>query len=208
MARSKDITGLSLVVDPIPFDTLSNLLLSPKADLGPRDVGTVDMVVLRPDINEREVVPRAAVTRAGGVHGSGWVLRPERGLVDQVCVMSSAAIRAIAGADKANWAPAGDQLFLDLDLSKDNLPLGTRVRIGTFEGVVTKKPHNGCCKFEARYGIDALKAVSTPLSKQRRIRGIYFEVVKDGVVNVGDKVVVLRDESLLGVTRKSRCTIL
>ena len=195
MARSKDTTGLTLVVEPKPFETISNVLLTPKVDLGPREVGKVDMIVLRPDINERTVVNTALVTREHGVHGSGWVLRPERGLVDQVCVMSSAAIRAIAGPDMSKWPPAGDQLFIDLDLSKENLPLGTRVRIGSFEGEVTKKPHNGCCKFEKRYGVDALKAVMTPLSKQRRLRGIYFQVVKDGAVNVGDKVEVLRDEN-------------
>eukprot|EP00171_Calliarthron_tuberculosum_P006216 IDg6216t1 len=78
-----------------------------------------------------------------------------------------------------------------MDLSKDNLPVDTKLRVGEFECTVTPKPHTGCAKFKARYGDSALKAVSTLTSKKRRIRGVYFEVTKPGLVKVGDRVEIL-----------------
>jgi len=191
-SKKKDVSLVDQVLEtPFTFDVLKEKLLGTESKLGPREKGRVDMIVLRPEINERTVVKEAVVSREGGLSGSGWVHSEEKGYTDQICVMSTNAIRAIAGIDEKDWPPAGDNLFVDLDLSKENLPIGTRVRIGGFEGEVTKKPHNGCAKFSKRYGIDALKAVSMPLSKQRRLRGIYFEVVKEGIVKEGDEVVVL-----------------
>lgn len=149
------------------------------------------MIVLRPAVNERKVVDNAQVTVEHGIVGSGWEKQEARGLIDQVCVMSTAAIRAIAGEDKTKWPAAGDQLFINFDLSKKNLPEGTKLRIGDFEGVVTRKPHYGCRKFEARYGADAFKAVSSRTAWDRRIRGVYFEVTKPGSVKVGDQVAIL-----------------
>lgn len=122
--------------------------------------------------------------------------RPDRGTIDQICVMSVAAIRAIAGDDTDKWPAAGDQLFIDFELGKDNLKVGDRLRVGEGGVVleVTHKPHNGCSKFAMRYGNDALKIVSVPLGKQRRLRGIYFQVVQEGVVKTGDRIVKLEKE--------------
>lgn len=160
---------------------------------GPRAKGTIDLIVLRPARNERVVVTEAAATIAQGVVGSGWVEKPQRGLLDQVCVMSSSAIRTIAGEDPGLWPPAGDQLFVDMDLAKGVLEAGDRVAVGNADdGVVlevTKKPHTGCAKFSLRYGEDALKFVNMPESKAKRMRGIYFSVVKEGTIRVGDAVV-------------------
>ncbi len=193
MARSKDTAYVDQVVTPIPYAELAKVLLAPEFDYGPRAVGRVDLIVLRPDVNLRKVVPEAVVDVEHGIHGSGWVKREERGLVDQICVMSSRVIREIAGDDRKNWPPAGDNLFVDMDLSKKNLPVGTRVRIGNVEAVVTTKPHNGCVKFSKRYGMDALKLVNSPVAKQRRLRGIYFSVVKPGVVKEGDEIMKIAD---------------
>lgn len=89
--------------------------------------------------------------------GSGWKLNPnKKGYLNQICVMSSQAIRVITNSeDKDAWAEAGDQIFMDLDLSKENLSPGDRVVLGsTDNGVileVTPEPHNGCAKFATRY---------------------------------------------------------
>lgn len=184
---------LKLVVEPVPYATMAKVLHSPNAELGPRECGTVDLIVQRPDVNQRRIVQSATLTREYGLQGSGWTLNPERGRTDQLCVMSTAAIRVVAGDDKHKWQDAGDQLFIDFDLSQDILAVGDTVKIGTAICSVTAKPHNGCAKFAKRYGIDALKFVNNPKSKQRRIRGIYFEVIRDGVVNTGDQVVVIRE---------------
>lgn len=162
----------------------------------PKNDGHVALIVQRPAVNERVVVEEVHMSAAHGMQGSGWVQRPERGTVDQICVMSVAAIRAIAGDDVNRWPAAGDQLFMDLDLGKENLKAGDRVEVGDGGVVleVTSKPHNGCAKFAMRYGEDALKLVNAPLGKKRRLRGIYFQVVKEGVVKTGDRIVKIEDE--------------
>lgn len=126
---------------------------------------------------------------------SGWVLNPERGLVDQICVMSTPAIRAITGGDDADaWAAAGDQFFFDYDLSAENLRCGDMVTVGECLLRVSTKPHTGCGKFAKRFGVDALKVVAASLGKERRLRGIYFEVVKGGDICTGDHIVKLPAE--------------
>ena len=87
---------------------------------------------------------------------------------------------------KDRWPLAGDQLYIDLNLSDDNLPPGTRLAIGTAVIQVTALPHNGCHKFKARYGVEAMKFVNSPVGKQLHLRGIHAKVVQPGVVRVGD----------------------
>ena len=102
-------------------------------------------------------------------------------------MMMSGCIQAIAG-DKNNWPPAGDNLFIDMDLKPSNMPPGTAFAIGSAEFVVTELPHNGCQSFIDRYGRDACLFVNTGVGKVHRLRGIYARVTKDGTVSVGDVV--------------------
>lgn len=198
--RLKDLTGVTQAAPYLPYDTLSGILLGPSPAPSPSDNGTISLTVLRPAVNLRRVVDEVEMSVTGGMAGSGWVEKPERGTIDQICVMSTTAIRAIAGDDMEKWPAAGDQLFMDLDLGKGNLKTGDRVMVGR-EGAerdvvleVTSKPHNGCSKFSRRYGADALKIVNAPLGKERRLRGIYFRVVMEGVIRTGDRVVKLPRE--------------
>ncbi|HMB76528.1 MAG TPA: hypothetical protein VKN76_09020 [Kiloniellaceae bacterium] len=105
----------------------------------------------------------------------------------QICIMNARCIAAIAG-DKENWPPAGDNLFLDLDLSPANLPPGTRIAIGGAVLEITAVPHNGCANFVERYGKPAVVFVNGPQGKALRLRGIYARVVQDGRVTLGDRV--------------------
>jgi hypothetical protein len=109
--KVKDTTGILPVCPFRTFEELQSVLLSASVDLGPRDSGTLALIVLRPTVNERLVVQEAHATGKHGVHGSGWRETSEKGLTDQVCVMSTSAIKAIASEDPATWPPAGDQLF-------------------------------------------------------------------------------------------------
>ena len=103
--------------------------------------------------------------------------------------MSSRALRAVAGADRERWQLAGDQLIVDFDLSADNLPAGTRLRVGTAVIEVTTKPHTGCAKFSARFGVDAARWVNS--RKDLRLRGICAIVVAPGTVSPGDAIAKL-----------------
>ncbi len=85
----------------------------------------------------------------------------------------------------------GDNLYLDFDLSTRNLPTGSRVRAGEAILEVTPQPHNGCQKFHARFGPEALRFVSKPDLRHRNLRGIYMRVVQPGAVGPGDTLEVV-----------------
>ncbi len=170
----------------------------------PADHGTVDLIVRRPAVDEREIVTVAQLDRTVGLVGDTWTERPSRRTPDQsphpdmqLNVMNARFSSLIAGdgADGADQpdrrALAGDQLHLDLDLSEDNLPPGTRLQIGTAVIEITEQPHTGCAKFSARFGADAMRLVNAPVGRALRLRGLNARVVVDGTVHQGDAVVKL-----------------
>lgn len=160
----------------------------------PRDAGLVELIVRRPQEHQREVVDACQLSLAEGLVGDNWLARGNRHTSDgsadidaQLTLMNSRAIAQLA-PDKAGWAPAGDQFFVDLDLSQENLPAGTRLAIGAAIVEVTAAPHLGCKQFAIRYGPDAVKWVNSPVGKQLRLRGLNAKVVQPGAVRVGDVV--------------------
>jgi MOSC domain-containing protein YiiM len=152
----------------------------------PADDGKVELIVRRPADNEREVLAEAHLDTAGGLVGDVW--RSEDGdPVRQVTVMNARAIALLAGA-LDQWALAGDQLYVDMDLSGANLPPGSRFAVGSAVLEVSAQPHRGCKKFAARFGLDALRFVNSPAGYGLNLRGINTRVVGAGVVRPGDVV--------------------
>jgi MOSC domain-containing protein YiiM len=182
-------------IDPVDFRTRAELAARlPEILAAPKHNGTLEMIVMRPDRGQRVLPERFEVSAAEGVpgdhwkRGTGYALDDGTGHPDaQICMMMAGCIGAIAG-DKANWPPAGDNFFLDMDLTPANMPPGTRFAIGTAEFVVSELPHNGCQNFIDRYGRDACLFVNTGEGKSLRLRGIYARVTLDGTVAVGDTV--------------------
>lgn len=186
-------------IPPEEFQTLDQLMtkLPDFLAAAPKETGALDLIVMRPKTDAREMPESLEVSVELGVKGDHWKQATgfllEDGSPDpdaQICMMMSGCIEAIAG-DKANWAAAGDNFFLDMDLTPANMPPGTRFGIGSAEFVVTEIPHNGCKKFTARYGRGAVMFVNTGKGKELRLRGIYARVTKDGTVSVGDAVTKL-----------------
>ena len=105
-------------------------------------------------------------------------------------MMNARCIELIAGPPE-NWPPAGDNLFIDMDLTPENLPPGQRFSIGSAEFEVTPVAHNGCAKFVERFGRDAVVFVNTGEGKRLRLRGIYARVTRDGRITAGDSVTKL-----------------
>lgn len=160
--------------------------------LSPKDEGVLDLIVQRPQVDERDVVDEGELDKHHGLIGDSWRNRRSSRTADgsahpdmQLNIMNSRVIALVAG-DKARWQLAGDQLFLDLDLSADNLPAGTRLAIGSAVIEVTPPPHLGCHKFVARFGKDAMMFVNSPLGRQLHLRGINAKVVQPGSIRVGD----------------------
>jgi MOSC domain-containing protein YiiM len=160
----------------------------------PADNGTVQLIVRRPFEGKREVVAEAELDLEQGLVGDNWRDRGSRMTDDGAAhpgmqlTMMSARVIALIAQEKDRWALAGDQFFVDLDLSHANLPAGTRLEIGSAVVEVTPLPHNGCKLFAGRYGADAVKFVNSPLGKQLRLRGLNAKVVRPGRVLVGDVV--------------------
>jgi MOSC domain-containing protein YiiM len=158
----------------------------------PADVGTVELIVRRPAENERETLGEAQLDTAQGVVGDGWLAR-DGDVRRQVTVMNARVVALLAGS-RDRWPLAGDQLYLDFDLSAENMPPGTRVELGAAILEVSGAPHRGCKKFAARYGLDALRFVNSRTGHASNLRGINTRVVRGGVVRAGDTVRKLRSE--------------
>ena len=166
----------------------------PHVGEAPADAGTVEMIVRRPAVDERELLEEAELRLDVGLAGDTWPDRPSRHTDDggpdpgrQVAVMSARAVDLVAG-QRDRWPLAGDQLYVDLDIGEDNLPAGTRLAVGTAVLEVTAQPHRGCVKFRARFGADAMRFVNSPAGLELRLRGVNTTVVEPGIVRRGDAV--------------------
>jgi len=160
----------------------------------PKDVGVLDLIVSRPEEDAREVMPLADLDVAVGLVGDTWQDRPSGRSGDgkahpdmQITIMNSRVAALVAG-DKERWQLSGDQLFADIDLSAENMPPGTRIAVGPAILEATDQPHTGCKKFSARFGLDALTLISSPIGKELQLRGINCKVVQGGEIKPGDIV--------------------
>jgi hypothetical protein len=160
----------------------------------PRDGGRVDMIVVRPISGERRVLEVGELSEKGGLHGDRWADGCWKSLPDgspdpsaQITIMNSRLAQLVAN-DLTRWPLAGDQLYADLDLSYENLPVGQRLVVGTAVLEITEELHKGCAKFRARFGDDALKFISNEEGRRLNLRGIYAKVVQAGVVKMGDEI--------------------
>ena len=161
----------------------------------PTDRGTLELVVVRPEVGEREVLDEATLDLDDGVVGDRWRNAGRSGgrpanVNAQVTLMSARAAALVAG-ERERWPLAGDQLYVDLDLSGENLPPGTRLGLGSAIVEVTDEPHTGCKKFTERFGLDAMVFVNSPEGRALNLRGINTRVVEAGTVRVGDAVTTL-----------------
>jgi hypothetical protein len=160
----------------------------------PKDSGVLVLISRRPRVEEREVLEEAEISLTEGLVGDNWKTRGSSRTSDgsahpdlQLTLMNSRMIGLLAD-ERQHWALAGDQLFIDLDLSAHNLPPGTQLEIGTAIIEITAYPHAGCKKFGARFGPEALKFVNSPLGKELQLRGLNAKVVRPGKVRVRDVV--------------------
>ncbi len=163
----------------------------------PVDGGTVEMIVSRPARGERAVLDEAVLDTTVGLIGDCWLERGSRTGVDgaalpdrQLTLMNARFVALVAGA-RDRWPLAGDQLYVELDVSKANLPPGTRLTVGDAVVEITDAPHTGCAKFVERFGKDAARFVNTGIGLELRLRGVNARVVTGGAVRTGDQVRVL-----------------
>jgi MOSC domain-containing protein YiiM len=160
----------------------------------PKDEGVIAMIVRRPQVDAREVLEEGHLDLVEGLVGDTWKDRGSSRTTDgtphpdmQLNIMNARVI-ALLAREKDRWPLAGDQLFIDMDLSSENLPPGTRLAMGSAVIEITDQPHTGCKKFAARFGLDAIKLVNSPLGRQLQLRGVNAKVTQPGMIRVGDLV--------------------
>jgi hypothetical protein len=151
----------------------------------PTDNAELKLIVRRPDVDERETPQQARLDVEVGLVGDSWSTRAKVVPDMQLNIMNSRVVDCVAGSED-RWPLAGDQLFVDMDLSGENLPPGTQITLGDAIVEITELPHTGCKKFAARFGVDAVVFVNSGRGKTLNFRGICAKVVKSGDISVGD----------------------
>ena len=158
----------------------------------PRDDGLVVLIVRRPAVGERELPAEALLDPAAGLDGDNWLVRGSSGTPDgsadpdrQITVMNARVAELVAGGTE-RMPLCGDQLYVDLDLSVDNLPAGSMLAVGQAVLRVSEAPHLGCAKFVERFGAEAMRFVNSRLGRQLRLRGMNTRIVVPGTVCLGD----------------------
>jgi hypothetical protein len=160
----------------------------------PKDEGRLEMIVRRPQVDERQMLDEAELDSNEGLVGDSWKIRRSSRTDDgsahpdmQLNIMNS-RVAALVAQDKSRWQLAGDQLYIDMDITFENLPPGTRLAIGTAIIEVTAEPHTGCNKFSSRFGQDAIRFVNSPERKNLRLRGLNAKIIQNGTIHVGDTI--------------------
>jgi len=158
----------------------------------PKNEGVLDLIVRRPDVDQREVIDQGHLDTEQGLVGDNWRAKGSRHMLDgdadpdmQLNIMNSRVV-ALVAVDPDRRELAGDQLYVDMDLSSENLPPGTRLAIGDAVVEITEPPHTGCKKFATRFGKDAIVFVNAGLGKKLNFRGICAKVVQSGDISAGD----------------------
>jgi len=160
----------------------------------PTDNCILEMIVIRPDVDQRKILLEGYLDIEKGLIGDNWSTKGNSKTTNggphpdmQLNIMNSRCISHIA-KNKDRWPLAGDQLFIDMNLSDENLPPGTQLSIGEATIEITAIPHKGCKKFTQRFGMDAVKFVNSPVGKKLHLRGVNAKVVKSGKINTRDIV--------------------
>ena len=157
----------------------------------PADNGRVELIVRRPASEEREILAEAELDLEGGLVGDRWAFRDRDNTpvyLDAQLTLISTRVLSVIEPDTSRWPLAGDQLYVDLDLSEANLPAGSRLAVGTSVIEISETPHTGCAKFSSRFGSDALRWINSPTGRAHRMRGLNARIVEPGTVRTGDTI--------------------
>jgi MOSC domain-containing protein len=155
----------------------------------PRERGVLEMIVRRPASNEREVVEAGELRAGEGLVGDRWTSASK----NEPLTLTSSRLMGLLVQTRERWPLAGDQLYVDFDLSAENVPAGTRLSLGSAVIEVSAQAHTGCRKYRDRFGLDALRFISSPMGRELNLRGINARVLTGGAVRVGDAICALFD---------------
>jgi hypothetical protein len=156
----------------------------------PRERGKVDLLVVRAAPGEHQTPEKGRLSPELGLVGDRWALGWgwQRDVDRQLTLMMTHVAELVCDGQPLHLP--GDNLLVSLELGSDALGTGARLRVGTALLEISKKPHTGCKKFVARFGIDAMEWVNDAVGRARRLRGVNCRVIEPGEVRVGDTIEV------------------
>jgi MOSC domain-containing protein YiiM len=160
----------------------------PEITRSPLEEGVLVQIVRRPRVGVRELLASGELTREEGLSGDTWRTRGRSPQPDVQLTLMNSRVIALISPDASRRPLAGDQLFVDFDLSLANVPAGSRLSIGTAIVEISAEPHTGCSKFLSRFGLDSVKFVNSPTGRALRLRGANARVVQPGAIHIGDAV--------------------
>lgn len=157
----------------------------------PLDSGEITLLLARPGSGQRSMPDRVFLSAESGMPDDRWEQLPKNDKTGnmQLSVMETAVAEVIANGQDLSLF--GDNLIINLDISEQNLPIGSLLQAGEARLEITPEPHTGCAQYQHRFGREALRYISSLQRRVLRLRGVYMKVVKDGVVSMGHKVTVL-----------------
>ena len=162
--------------------------------LRPASAARVDGLCVRPGPNLREERTAVILHPERGAVGDRWEHKTWLYLPDgrpdprvQVALCNSIVLAMIQTATGVHHHP-GDTIFTDLELSAENLPVGSRLQVGQAVLEISDVENDACAKFAAHYGASVFEWIRLPQNRSRRLRGLFARVVSGGTVNLGDPI--------------------
>jgi MOSC domain-containing protein YiiM len=184
---------------PMPYDAPMRTIDELESGLiggipAPRDDGSVRLICVRKGGGVHETPDEVEITAREGLRGDRWADRDAGRDPDGATAVTliNATVAELVAAGVQPLHAAGDNLVVDLDIGVEALPAGSRLTIGEAILRISEQPHTGCSTFGGKFGLDALKWVSTPEGRARRLRGVNCSVVQAGRVRIGDRIRVDR----------------
>lgn len=160
----------------------------------PTESGRVEKLVVRPRHGapkERTTPASIELTPEDGILGDRWLDDEHGSEGTQVSLINVHVLRSLA-RDEEQGVLSGDNLQVDLDLTEENLPVGTRLEVGSAVLQVSEVVHRPCKRFLERFGTTAAKKVARANRKSRRGRGVLCRILQGGKIDVGDTIRVVR----------------
>ncbi|HUR27917.1 MAG TPA: MOSC domain-containing protein [Planctomycetota bacterium] len=162
----------------------------------PKERGTVARLVLRTGPSQRVTPAEIELVPGRGAEGDAWSRHPHRAPGNEVALMNVHVLSAVCDGDQSRTPLSGDNLHVDLDLGEANLPVGTRLSVGSAILRVSELPHRPCKHFVERFGATAAKRIARANRRGLRGRGVLCTIEQGGRVRLGDPIVVLRSTDL------------
>lgn len=164
----------------------------------PKDSAPIESLCFREGYGQRAFPEQIELSVAGGIKGERWAKAPWLKLADgspdpriQVSILPL-RVMDLCWRDRQNSVHPGDTMVADLDMSEANLPVGTRLAVGTAQIEVSDYFNTACIKWKERYGAESLAWINHRSYRALRLRGVLCRIVQDGVIRASDAIRVLR----------------